>query len=50
MLKYMHKNCKFNNNFKPKISLINGNNRNYLAIDFSFGDVEKEKIDFNEKI
>ena len=49
ILKCTCKKWKFNKNCKPKKLLINGKNGSYLAIDFSFGDVEKEKIDFNGK-
>ena len=49
MLKNKHKKQKFSNNCRPKISLIRSKNGHYLAIDLSFGNIEKEEIGFDKK-
>ena len=50
MLKNKHKKFIFNKNYKPKRSLINSKNGNYLAINLCFGDVKKEENDFNTNL
>ena len=46
MLNNKREKHKFNKNCKPKTLLITSENGNYLAIGFSFGNIEKEEIDF----